>query len=421
MRFVDIFAGLGGFHLAAASLGGKCVFACEINETLRELYEANFGILPAKDIRNVDPGDVPPHDVLCAGFPCQSFSKAGYQEGLKDRSRGGLFFNIPEILRKRQPKLLVLENVSHFVRHDKGKTYEKVKHALENAGYSVDVREYSPHQFGIPQIRQRIYLVGKLGGLNGFRWPTPPKKPPKLLISRVLDKNPSDAKPLSSQVVDCLGVWQDFLKSFPDAAKLPSFPIWSMEFKATYPFTKYNSLHKVPMRQLRNFRGSFGKSLRTHFRRDLLPRVPSHARAATSAFPRWKQVFIRQNRQLYREHRSWIDGWLPKIQRFPPSLQKLEWNCQGEERDIWKYVIQFRASGVRVKRATTSPSLVAMTTSQVPIIAWERRYMTPRECSRLQSMECLKHLPRGVEAVTALGNAVNVEVVRRILERLLGS
>ncbi len=419
MKFVDIFAGLGGFHLANASLGGKCVFACEINDTLRNLYEKNFGIMPAKDIRQVDPSDIPPHDILCAGFPCQSFSKAGYQKGLNDRSRGGLFFNIPEILREMQPRFLILENVSHFVRHDKGKTYEKVKRSLQKAGYEVDACEYSPHQFGIPQIRQRIYMVGRLGHLNGFRWPTPPKATPNLCISNVLDKNPREAKPLSDHLLDCLEVWQEFLQSFPKDAKLPSFPIWSMEFKATYPFTKYDSLHKIPMWRLRNSRGSFGKSLDTRLRRDLFTRVPSYARPETGAFPHWKQVFIRQNRRLYHEHRSWIDKWLPKIQRFPPSLQKLEWNCQGEERDIWKYVIQFRASGVRVKRPTTSPSLVAMTTSQVPIVAWERRYMTPRECSRLQSMEGLKHLPNGVDAVTAFGNAVNVEVVRQILKRLL--
>jgi DNA (cytosine-5)-methyltransferase 1 len=194
-----------------------------------------------------------------------------------------------------------------------------------------------------------------------------------------------------------------------------------MEFKATYPFTKYDSLHKLPMWRLRNYRGSFGRSLNVRLRRDLLKRVPSHARAEAGAFPRWKQTFIRQNRQLYRKHKSWIDGWLNKIQKFPSSYQKLEWNCQGEDRDIWKYVIQFRASGVRVKRPTTAPSLVAMTTTQIPIIAWERRYMTVRECARLQSMEGLKHMPTGVVAATAFGNAVNVTVVKAILRNLVNA
>ena len=110
---------------------------------------------------------------------------------------------------------------------------------------------------------------------------------------------------------------------------------------------------------------------------------------------------------------------MPKLAGFPASLQKLEWNCQGVSRDLWKLVIQFRASGVRVKRDNTAPSLVAMTTTQVPIIAWENRYMTARECARLQSLDSLAHLPTGAAAVRALGNAVNVAVVRRILRQML--
>jgi DNA (cytosine-5)-methyltransferase 1 len=148
--------------------------------------------------------------------------------------------------------------------------------------------------------------------------------------------------------------------------------------------------------------------------------LPSYARTEEELFPHWKVLFIRQNRQLYERHKRWIREWLPEILPFRSSLQKLEWNCKGEERDIWKYVIQFRASGVRVKRPTTAPSLVAMTTTQVPIIAWEKRYMTPRECARLQSMENLQHLPGvSTRAFKALGNAVNSEVVRRVAEALL--
>src|SRR6185295_18329146 len=136
-----------------------------------------------------------------------------------------------------------------------------------------------------------------------------------------------------------------------------------------------------------------------------------HARVETDTFPDWKIHFIRQNREVYRKNKKWIDKWMPEILQFPSSLQKLEWNCKGGERDIWKYVIQFRASGVRVKRPASSPSLVAMTTTQVPIIAWERRYMTPKECARLQSLNGLKALPAApTNAFTALGNAVNADV-----------
>ena len=418
MRFVDLFAGLGGFHVAAEAVGARCVFSCEIDERLRHVYESNFGLMPAGDIRGINPRAVPQHDLLCAGSPCQPFSKAGEQNGFRDRARGKVLFNVLDILRLHRPRYLILENVPHFIRHRGGKTYETLASALRALGYSIDARELSPHHFGIPQVRGRMYLVGRLGPLVGFRWPEPIGDSRKPDIRAILDSKPPDAHPLGKQALDCIRVWQEFLREFPKQAKLPSFPIWSMEFGATYP-TGYDTLCNVPMKRLREARGVFGEPLAGLRRAELLKLVPSHARADKGAFPRWKQTFIQQNRDLYREHRAWLRRWVPKIRSFPASLQKLEWNCQGERRNIWEYILQFRASGLRVKRATSAPSLVAMTTTQVPIVAWERRYMSVRECARLQSLESLRALPPGAAGFRALGNAVNAEVVRRILERLV--
>ena len=149
--------------------------------------------------------------------------------------------------------------------------------------------------------------------------------------------------------------------------------------------------------------------------------LPSHARTEQMEFPKWKKDFIRQNRQFYADNKKWIDPWMGSVLQFPSSLQKLEWNVKGGTRDIWQYVLQFRASGVRVKRRTTAPSLIAMTETQVPIIAWERRYMTPKECARLQSLHTLKELPdTSGRSFQALGNAVNTSVVERVASALLG-
>lgn len=186
-----------------------------------------------------------------------------------------------------------------------------------------------------------------------------------------LENDPSDARTLSPQLLRCLEVWQEFLDCFPKDAEIPSFPIWSMEFGATYPFEDTTPF-ALSREKLRSYKGSHGRPLIA---------IPEEQ------FPKWKIRFIQQNRDFYRSHQFWIDEWMPKILEFPSSLQKLEWNCKGEERNIWKFVLQIRASGVRVKRPTTSPSLIAQTTTQVPIIAWEKHYMTPRECATLQSMD----------------------------------
>ncbi len=142
-------------------------------------------------------------------------------------------------------------------------------------------------------------------------------------------------------------------------------------------------------------------------------------------FPDWKIEYVRKNRVFYEKHKIWLDKWIPKIQEFPSSLQKLEWNCQSEKnRNIRDYILQIRPSGVRVKRITTIPSLVAMTSTQVPIIAWENRYVTPTECRRLQSMDGqygLKSLPKSDnKAYEAFGNAINVKVAFLVAKSLVG-
>ena len=421
LRFIDLFAGLGGFHLALRNLGHRCVFASEIDETLRATYLENFGMTPYGDIRDVEVENIPSHDILCAGFPCQPFSKARDYSEPGDPELSELYLQILRVIRHHHPKFLILENVPNFEKHEDGQTWEKVKDLLRREGYSVRHTKLSPHEFDIPQIRQRIYIVGSRSPLGKFQWPE--KSKTKVSIDSVLDSCPDDARQLPERVDLCLDIWQEFLGRVPKGEKVPH-PLWSMEFGATYSY-EHTTPWLTDIETLRGQRGSHGKSLRqAETKEEMLALLPSHARAEQERFPGWKVAFIKRNREFYTRHRNWLDGWMEKIKEFPSSFQKLEWNCQEtdprkEVRRIRDYVIQIRASGVRVKRKTTAPSLVAMTSTQVPIIGWEGRYMTPLECKRLQSMEELELPARNTRAYAALGNAINVKVAQLVAKALL--
>lgn len=158
LTFIDLFAGLGGFRLALESLGAKCVYSNEWDKFAQEVYKKNFGDIPDGDITKVNENLVPNHDILCAGFPCQAFSISGKQKGFED-SRGTLFFDVARIVKCKRPKVVFMENVKNFASHDRGRTLKVVKSTMQELGYNFFYKVLNAVDYGMPQKRERIYMV----------------------------------------------------------------------------------------------------------------------------------------------------------------------------------------------------------------------------------------------------------------------
>lgn len=196
--FVDMFCGIGGFHVAASNRGMNAVFACEIDAVAREWYECNFGLEPAGDIAQVDAQDVPDHDVLFAGFPCQPFSIIGNQKGMGD-ARGTLFGHVERIVSVKRPRALVLENVPQFVTNRQGEAFKWVLGTLERLGYHVYWRILNALHFGLPQNRRRVFIVAMDKPAQGeFPWPAEPL--PMLPLAELLESAP-DSKHFASKAI----------------------------------------------------------------------------------------------------------------------------------------------------------------------------------------------------------------------------
>ena len=178
-RFIDLFAGIGGIRIAFEKQGGKCVFTSEWDKFAQQTYSENFGDIPSGDITEIHEIDVPNHDILLAGFPCQPFSHAGLKRGFDD-IRGTLFFDVARIIKEKKPKMVLLENVKGFASHDKGNTFKVVCSTLEKLGYEVHSKVLNAREFGVPQNRERIYIVGidrKRTLQAPFSFPKPPNSP----------------------------------------------------------------------------------------------------------------------------------------------------------------------------------------------------------------------------------------------------
>lgn len=414
MKFIDLFAGLGGFHVGLSKHGHECVFACELDTDLRQLYELNHGLLPKGDIRNICAKDIPAHNVLCAGFPCQPFSLAGKKKGAQCPESGKLIEYVIEITKYHLPQYVLLENVPNILTIQNGVFWQHIKNSFNNIGYHLSHSVFSPVDFGIPQNRKRVFVVAIRNDIDikKFEWP----KPTGLRENRLATLLESDTscKKLEPAKKNLLGVWQELLYAL-NIKKMPSISIVAPEFGATYPLD-YSCLS---LHEIKQYRGAYGATLADCTTWEEVENCMPAYTKTSHAVPEWIKKSIQFSRILYSNNIEFCDNWKKKINKQYNSWQILEWRGDRFNLKINSHLVQFRASGVRIMRSDIAPSLISMTPTQIPIIPVKSRYLSPKEAAKLQYLDSLKYLPKEPQrAFKALGNAVNARIVELISENL---
>ncbi len=221
-QFIDLFAGIGGFHSALSSFGAKCVMASEWDKYAAATYLENFEILPEGDITQINEKAIPSHDILCGGFPCQAFSISGKQKGFED-TRGTLFFDIARIINEHKPSILLLENVKNLVRHDKGKTLKTILQTLDQLDYTVFCKVLNASHYGLPQNRERIYFVGFHKRLGGQQFQFPKAINKKTCLLDIIEPK-ADAKIIDRPDINIYKTFQPQKTIFGEVA-LPNKPV----------------------------------------------------------------------------------------------------------------------------------------------------------------------------------------------------
>ncbi len=221
--FIDLFAGVGGFHYALKSFGANCVFASEIDKHASLVYQENHGLKPCGDITKISEEEIPKHDILCGGFPCQAFSISGKQKGFED-TRGTLFFDIARIAKFHQPKIIFLENVKNLLKHDKGRTLSTILKTLEDLNYTIFYEVLNTSDFGLPQNRERIYFIAFHKNFienPRFSFPNPQIKSK---LSDLLEDKPSDGKVIERNDIN---IYKEFVREYNlfGEEQIPNKPI----------------------------------------------------------------------------------------------------------------------------------------------------------------------------------------------------
>lgn len=401
--FVDLFCGIGGFHAALSALGGKCVFACEIDENARRIYERNYCFKPAGDVKACK-DRIPKHDILVGGFPCQPFSKSGHQRGMSE-ARGTLFWDIMDIIRANKPIIVLLENVRNISGPRHVEEWEEIVYSFQMEGYRIDSKPFhvSPHQIsedfgGAPQHRDRVFIAatrypgdsilkeirpldlshlmrGDAMAWNMAEW---------LLCKRVpsLSAMQTKSEKLSEKELIWLQAWDDFVRlCIRDLTDGPRVPIWV----------------------------------------DCWTMAESSRRKETKKSPAWRKKIWEVNWTFYAKNKQVLNKWLRKwdIMSFPASRRKFEWQVKKDSciSSVFQCLIQFRPSGIRVKHPNYTPALVAMGT-QVPVLGPEKRHLSVQECAALQGLPSWFDFAGQSPIIShkQLGNAVNVGVVYQVLK-----
>jgi len=398
--FVDLFAGIGGFHAALTAFGGRCVYASEIDPEAAAVYKLNWGLDPLGDITedtNDEAVNVPAHDLLAAGFPCQPFSKSGEQRGM-DETRGTLFWNILRIIEERTPKVVLLENVRNLAGPRHRNEWEVIVETLQAKGYRVAATPavFSPHLLppergGRPQVRERIFITATHVGDTGAGVDADPAfsnrpvdgwDPQAWDLASHLPLNDDhrvDGCDLNSAETLWINAWADFVKRLRrsmQGRRLPGFPLWADHF------VDFEDLTIPP------------------------------------GTPKWKQDFLVKNAKFYTAHRKAIDAWIKKwdiySDAFPPSRRKLEWQAQDTP-CLWDTVMHLRPSGIRAKAPSYVPALVAIT--QTSIVGPRERRLSVREAARLQGLPDWFSFgnQRLAASYKQLGNGVSVGAIWHVL------
>ena len=329
LKYIELFSGIGAFHQAITRIlpNSECVFAADIDEKCANVYKINYGIESLCDLTKKNEKEIPNHDFCFFSPPCQAFSKGGKQKGFEE-ARGTLIFEVFRILKEKRPKYILMENVRNLVSHDNGNTIKVILDGLHELGYQTPSFPLilSPHQFGIPQLRERAFLPGIYN-------PTKVLEPLKINLGKLLKKtdnnlmsildsdNTDENLRLRKEDEKTIEAWNEFYHGID--IKVIGFPIW-----ADYFFDSTD----------------------------------------TTNFPKWKLEFVKKNQNLYKRNKTFIDSWIKKYDiynSFTPTQRKFEWQAGENIKSVYEGLIQFRPSGMRVKVPNAAPALVAMVQTSV--------------------------------------------------------